>query len=198
MAKKKTKKKRSKGKNKGSKFERRFCKELSLWWSDGEREDVFWRTQTSGARATQRTKDNKKTYGQYGDVQAVDPIGKPFMDLFTIELKRGYSGDTIQDLLDKPRIEPYKPSKMEGFIEQAISSAEQAKTPSWMLVVKRDRRDVVIIIPRRSKYGDTCRRIREHVRPFMELRYFRCCGEECRVIALTWNEFREYNPSVFI
>ncbi len=59
---------------KGSNFEREICKLLSLWWTNDKRDDIFWRTSGSGARATTRSKTKQKTFGQYGDVQATDPI----------------------------------------------------------------------------------------------------------------------------
>lgn len=131
-------------------------------------------------------------------MQAVDPVGKPFMDLFTIELKRGYSKDTFQDLLDKPKKKGYKISKMESFVEQAITSAEQAKTPSWMLVIKRDRRDPIVILPRRSLYHKFCSSVRSYTQPCTMLRFERHGGVVCEVMIVTWNDFREYDPDVFV
>jgi len=43
---------------KGSSFEREICTILSKWWTNNERDDVFWRTAGSGARATTRSKNN--------------------------------------------------------------------------------------------------------------------------------------------
>ena len=73
---------------KGSAFEREIAKLLSLWWSDCERDDIFWRTQTSGARATSRKRRGQDTFGQYGDIQACDPVGQPLLDCCIIEIKR--------------------------------------------------------------------------------------------------------------
>ena len=85
---------------KGSEFEREFCKDLSLWWTDQERDDIFWRSSNSGGRATVRAKVGRTTAGQYGDVAAIDFDGLPLLELMTMELKRGYSKNTIQDLVD--------------------------------------------------------------------------------------------------
>ena len=76
-----SKKKKGGGHAKGSQFERTVCKDLSLWWTKGKRDDVFWRTSGSGARAKTRSKTGEKTFGQYGDVQATDPIGQPLICL---------------------------------------------------------------------------------------------------------------------
>lgn len=48
---------------KGSVFEREICKALGRWWTDGERDDIFWRTAGSGARATCRLERGKVLRG---------------------------------------------------------------------------------------------------------------------------------------
>ncbi len=131
--------------SKGSAFERDFCKQLSLWWTEGRRDDVFWRTAGSGAMATSRGKHQRKTFGQYGDVQATDPIGQPLIDLFHFELKRGYSYHTIQDLLDKA--EGAALQKYESFLQQTQEGQKASGSYFWVLVLKRDRRKPIIIFP---------------------------------------------------
>jgi len=125
---------------KGSSFERDICKQLSLWWTDGKRDDVFWRTSGSGARAKVRSKTGDKTFGQHGDVQATDPIGQPLIDLCSIELKRGYNKAIINDFIDSK-----KKSELRVFIEQAITDCRLREDESeWILLVKRDRKEVVL------------------------------------------------------
>ncbi len=131
--------------SKGSGFEREICKQLSLWWTCNERDDVFWRTAGSGARATVRKKTNQSTFGQYGDVQATDPIGQNLLDVCTIELKRGYSNHHFSELID--RLDKAAAQTYEKFIQQAIDDAKKASTPYWMLIVKRDRRKPLLFIP---------------------------------------------------
>lgn len=147
MAKKKKRKKRvSRGKRgKGSSFEREISKALSLWWTKGKREDVFWRSTTSGARATVRGKKGRGTFGQYGDIQATDPIGQPLLDVCNIELKRGYSTQTIAHLLDS--LPGSNPQAYELFIEQAKEDHKRSGSHFWMLIVKRDRRVPLVCIP---------------------------------------------------
>jgi len=132
--------------SKGSAFEREICKKLSLWWSNNQSDDIFWRTAGSGARATTRRKSGKDTFGQAGDVQATDPVGQPLIDLCNIEIKRGYSKAHLAELLDAP--DHLKPCLYAQFIEQAVNDAEAAGSPYWWLIVKRDRRVPIIIIPR--------------------------------------------------
>ena len=44
------------GKQKGGEYERTVCKKLSLWVSNGTRDDIFWRSAMSGGRATLQRK----------------------------------------------------------------------------------------------------------------------------------------------
>jgi len=130
---------------KGSQFERKICKELSLWWTSGKRDDVFWRTQNSGGRAAIRTRKGKSTSGQYGDIASTDKISAKFTRLFTIELKVGYAKHTFVDLFDLPAHR--KQSTFEGFLEQVGLDKKESKTPYWMLISKRNSRDVLVFIP---------------------------------------------------
>lgn len=75
------------GKAKGSNFERRVCKELSLWVTAGKNEDVFWRSAMSGGRATVAQRRGVKLRRQAGDITAVAPEGHVLTDWFMIEVK---------------------------------------------------------------------------------------------------------------
>ncbi len=132
------------GKAKGSQFERDLCTMLGRWWTDGQRDDVFWRSTISGGRATIRADKGKQTYGQAGDVQAVDPVGEPLLKVVTIEAKRGYSGVSLGDLLDLP---DGSKSIWFDWFAQAERSWEQARSCSWLLIVKKDRRCILAVIP---------------------------------------------------
>jgi hypothetical protein len=83
--------KKGAGKRKGSSFEREFCKELSLWWTDGKDKDVFWRTHSSGAR--------HGISEECGDVMAVKECGHPLMDKVMFELKHWNRNDLLLDLI---------------------------------------------------------------------------------------------------
>ena len=130
---------------KGGQFERTICKELSLWWTGNKRDDVFWRTAGSGARATVRSKTGKRTRNQYGDVQATDRCGQPLIDLCTIEIKKGYGHRSFFDLIDMLPNETKQPYKK--FILQAREQSEQALTDWWLLITKRDRKETLITMP---------------------------------------------------
>lgn len=131
--------------SKGSSYEREMCKRFSLWWTKGERDDIFWRSSGSGARAKVRGRAGRDTAGQHGDMAATDPVGKPFIDAFTVEMKRGYSDHTFQDLLD---MNPGAGVQVfEGFIQQTIESHHQAGSQSWLLITRRDRRAALVWMP---------------------------------------------------
>jgi len=137
---------KARGGKKGNPFERAICKQLSLWWTGDKQDDVFWRTSTSGARATSRSKKGQRTFGQYGDVQATDPIGQPLLDIFTIELKRGYPKATASNALDpSPKM---KQQQLIDFVKQAEESSITAGSRFWMVIQKRDQRETTILLPR--------------------------------------------------
>jgi hypothetical protein len=136
--------KKGASKNKGGAFERLICKKLSLWWTKDKRDDVFTRTASSGGRATQRSKKNKSTFGQYGDIQAADPIGQPLIDLCTIECKDGYATYSIADLMDK---EPRHNPLYEQFIRQARKSNFESDSAYWLLIARRKGRQIMIFMP---------------------------------------------------
>lgn len=77
----------SKGKQKGSAFERQICKELSLWISHDKRKDIFWRSAMSGGRSTVAAKSGDKLSAQSGDISAVSSLGFNFIEKFMIECK---------------------------------------------------------------------------------------------------------------
>jgi hypothetical protein len=143
------------GNSKGSEFERSVCKELSRWWTDGARDDVFWRTPQSGGRATSRGKKGVSTAGQYGDVQAIDPIGLPLLEFMTFELKHGYKMASIMDLVDGKET-----SLWSRWIEGVIVAHEKARSMGWALIVQRHTKRRVICMPKvvsdKAFWGGAC------------------------------------------
>lgn len=71
---------------KGGAFERLICKELSLWWSKGEKKDIFAKTRGSGSALK---RGGSKWEG--GDIGFLDPSGEPLIRAFNIECKTGYA-----------------------------------------------------------------------------------------------------------
>lgn len=129
-------------KGKGNSFERGVCHLLSKWWTDSDRTDVFWRTASSGGRATQRASRGHGTVNQYGDVGVTDPVGQELLDLFVIELKRGYNTHCVADLVDKGVKSTYG-----EWIGKLENTCKQAGIPYWWLIAKRDRRETLLFFP---------------------------------------------------
>lgn len=143
---------------KGGAYERDISRILSLWWTDGARDDVFWRSYGSGGRATVRRKKDKTTAGGTGDIVATDEVGLPFTRLVTTEIKRGYStkrrgkakvhndrGASLHEMLDPAR--PVKSAVWPQWILQARTAADTAGTPYWAIIHRRDKRVAVIAVP---------------------------------------------------
>ena len=74
---------------KGSAFERKVCRQLSHWLSNGKRDDLFWRSAMSGGRATLGLKKGIVRVTQAGDVTAIDGrgLGAQFLKRFVVECK---------------------------------------------------------------------------------------------------------------
>lgn len=159
---------------KGSSFERSICRQLSLWCSNGKRDDIYWRTAGSGGMARRRGRDGRQTRNQHGDILAVDAIGAPLLDIFTVELKRGYQRLSLADMLDTPsrilenevrikkreeqqaakakrKQKKQKVSKRKDGWREWIYKAEEAVdhsgTYTWALIHRRDKREAMICIP---------------------------------------------------
>ena len=132
---------------KGSGFEREMCKKISLWWTNQTRDDIFWRTSGSGARATTRfRRSNKNTYGNSGDLKAEDPIGKPFTDVFTVEMKRGYKSWSIMDQIDHGK--KAAESIFSKFLKQTLMAANRPDCYNYpMLITRKDQHVEMVTIP---------------------------------------------------
>lgn len=130
---------------KGSNFEREMCKRLSLWWTNKARDDIFWRSDGSGARATARRKQGKSTANSCGDIAILDPLGKPLVDAITFELKRGYPRTSFADAFDaSPRA---KAQQWQEFLAQSYLAHREAGSRHWMLISRRNQREALCFFP---------------------------------------------------
>ncbi|KKM17259.1 hypothetical protein LCGC14_1677600 [marine sediment metagenome] len=136
---------------KGESFERDMCRFLSLWWTEGKHDDVFWR---SRVRATRRSPDAKH---QLGDIKSDSPEGEGLMKVFSIELKTGYSvgkkGKTVKnvpwDLLDlidhRKGSEALEKKQIIKFWRQTVTDAEISERIP-LLIFSRDYHQPVVCI----------------------------------------------------
>lgn len=134
---------------KGGNYERDVCKLLSLWWSNGHTDEVFWRTSNSGGRATSRKKAGKSTNTHVSDVGFTDVRGKPFLDMFAVEIKRGYNkkgwGASIADFIDIP-IHHRSTLQYQEWLDQVFEAKKNSGALSWMIIHRRDEREAVVLI----------------------------------------------------
>jgi hypothetical protein len=132
--------------SKGQNFERNFSRRLSMWWTEGEHDDWFWRSSNSGGRQTSRRQRGQTTFKQAGDIAATHPDGIPLLDAITFELKCGYT-KTLNwgNIFDKPPTA--KQTQWEQFWESAWQDAEANDSFGWALITKRDRREAMIWTP---------------------------------------------------
>src|SRR6266550_5759186 len=131
-------KKRRRYAGKGQAFERKTCKQLSLWITNGEREDCFWRTAMSGGRATVHHKRGVEIR-QGGDICAVVPEGHEFCDYWFVELKH-YRDLDIASFLLKDK------GTLARFWKKTIQQAERHNR-SPMLIAKQNNFPTLVIGP---------------------------------------------------
>lgn len=134
---------------KGAKYERNIVKSLSLWYTNGKRDDIFYRTSGSGARATKRINNNIDTANSCGDISALDSIGQKLIDLCIFELKSGYTkqyaSQSIQiiELIDTRN---KKDPLIVKWIKKIQKESKQHKRKHAIIIFRRDRKNSCILI----------------------------------------------------
>ena len=112
---------------KGGEWERDLSRALSLWWTEGDRNDLVWRTAGSGARATARSKTGQGTAGGAGDLMATHPDAAPLFQYWLIEAKRGYA-----------RTEPNKSINVLYWLDRPVGT-KVPKLYSWWVKAEAER-----------------------------------------------------------
>lgn len=126
-------------KSKGNRFEREISKRLSLWFSNGESDDLFWRTASSGGRFTQRFKKGKNTVNQAGDITNTCADSEEFSKYFLIECK-SYKDIKLWTLLTGIEV---KDSVLEWWNLTKKKSSELNKIP--VLITRQNRKPDLLI-----------------------------------------------------
>jgi hypothetical protein len=126
------------GKQKGSEFERVICKALSLWVSEGHKEDLFWRSAMSGGRATVANKAGSSLGHHAGDISTTSAQGASLTDRFYIEAKFYRSLQWDRFLLNDSGI-------VAGFWAEAIKQAAIYKRQP-ILIAKQNRLATLIMM----------------------------------------------------
>lgn len=126
-------------KEKGGRHERKVSVDLSKWLSKGQREDLLWRSATSGGRATVARKKGKDLRSQAGDISAIHALGQPFLDAFYIENKH-YKNLEYEGLLTNTGF-------LVKFWKETVRLAKTYnKEP--MLIAKQNHKPTVVFISR--------------------------------------------------
>jgi len=140
---------------KGGGYEGEISKEFSLYLTHMKTEDGVWRTESSGARATQKQKAKQKLIrpDMFGDITYTIPETKYWFDIFSIECKTGYAKKnkskkkksttvtmwSIIDLIDSQQ----KMTVFHEFWNQCLNDAiESEREP--ILIFRRNRRSSCI------------------------------------------------------
>ena len=136
-------------KAKGSSFEREMSRLLSLWWTNGKRDDAIWRSASSGALTTV----GKGRYlAHTGDFAATDGDAELLFKHVIIEAKRGYNRCSMQDMLDVPyRVMDKNPVWQ---MQYKLGQACQEQQKEGLLLWKRDRRELLVFY--RPLPGKSC------------------------------------------
>lgn len=155
---------KNKSKPKGNKFESDIAKQLSLWISNNERDDLLFKTSGSGSRATHRMKNNQCTANSCGDLGYLDAVAEPYMKDYLFELKSGYTQKSkivkdkksgklvirktgrhfsLADLLDGWS-RGAKPLLVE-WLDKAKKEAEQHDKKNFVIIYSRDYKDSCIV-----------------------------------------------------
>jgi len=178
--------------SKGHTFEWGIAKTLSLWWSENKNDNIFCRTQSSGARATQRNKSGKETEFQYGDITCSGEDGKPLIRNWNIEAKTGYGTKTADgiirwDILDFIDSKQKKPA-LQSMWEQCVRDAEISnKEP--ILIFRRNRRVPCIMI--RTSYEH---RLQEWFSAINHASIYIDIFDRCTMMSLS--DFFEWIPDI--
>lgn len=126
-------------KSKGSGFERDCSRMLSLWATNGRRDDAIWRSASSGALTTV---GKGRSLAHTGDFAATDGEVAWLFEHVVIEAKRGYNRCSLQDLLDVPTASLPKNPVWKMVTKLGESCTAQGK--DGLLLWKRDRRELLV------------------------------------------------------
>jgi hypothetical protein len=129
----------AKSKHKGSAFERTVCKQLSLWVSGGESDDLFWRSAMSGGRATVGRKSGVHRDKHAGDITATSPAGHTLTDYWYVECK-AYRDLALEGAMLAGT------GRLAKFWREACEQATHYKKMP-MLIAKQNNRVVLLITP---------------------------------------------------
>jgi hypothetical protein len=183
---------------KGSSFEREIAVKLSLWASNGEYDDWYWRTAGSGGRAKARSRTGKTTINSCGDIRPECGSAEFLFKKCIFELKRGYKNWSFLDCLDKAKTRKNEIlQSFEKFYEQAQGDAKNAGVPYCVIIAKRDKRQPIIVIPYRF-YMDLKGKTKSNLKKIIYDSSKVDCKIKCKVVCILLEDFfNNFTPNDF-
>lgn len=127
------------GKSKGSQFEREVCRILSLWVTNGNRADVFWRSAMSGGRATVGRKKGQDIR-QAGDMTATAPEGNAFVEMWLVECKFVQDLELVSFLLNNT-------GKLATYWKKCKAEARAHQRRPMLICKQNFLRDILVVVP---------------------------------------------------
>lgn len=133
------------GHSKGAGFERKTCERLSLWITDGQKRDCFWRSAMSGGRSTVALKRGQTLSHQAGDICSVAPEGHILTDVLFFELKH-YRNIRLESFIISGK------GPLAGWWKQACKQAkEHGREP--VLIAKQNNMPILVFTHPKSMFN---------------------------------------------
>lgn len=139
------------GKEKGARNERRLSRELSLLISNGERDDLLWRSAMSGGAATTGKRRGLNRGAQSGDLSSIDGTSHWLVRDWYIEAKHYRDLQILRGLLvNTGRLHRFwlktvKEAKHYG--KRPMLIAKQNRLPELLIITKGERLSTIIRSP---------------------------------------------------
>jgi len=120
------------GKQKGGQYERDKARQLSKWITKDSRDNLLWRTASSGGMATVRYDNGEKVnLNNFGDIGYNDIDGQPFIEQVSIECKK-YKDFELLDVLKENKTK----SEIETFWKETCKDAIRSERYPMLLMKK--------------------------------------------------------------
>lgn len=124
---------------KGAAFERATAEAFSLWISDGNRKDLFWRSPGSGARAARAAENDTIFHKHAGDLIATSREGDVLTDSFVIECKHVRDLGLGQFVLARP--------SLAGTYWSLVEECARKQQRAPMLVARQNHAVPIVLLP---------------------------------------------------
>lgn len=128
------------GSLKGGEWERDCGRQISLWLTHGEHNDLMSRNVLSGGAFTRAEKAGKRSSRAPGDMMAASPLAFRFLSRFSIECKHLQDIGLLQYMLDPRQQNPL------AIIIALARRQSKSIGCEFMVIAKQNRRDAVVFV----------------------------------------------------